>query len=83
MPDDHFHEKNYLDISNARIDAGLEIIDEAFERMAKEHHLTFFEMLSVLAGMEAKLKNHETAQYFLDNITKFADKYNCEDKDGR
>lgn len=80
---DEYKEKNYLDISNARIDAGLEIIDKAFAEMVKEHHLTFFEMLSVLAGMEAKLKNHETAQYFLDNITKFVDKENCEATEGR
>jgi len=80
---DEYKEKNYLDLSNARIDAGLDIIDRAFEEMSKTHHLNFFEMLSVLSAMEAKLKNHETAQYFLDNITKFADKVNCEDKDGR
>ena len=84
MSDDtHYHEKNYVNISNARIDAGFDILDVAMKKICNEHFLTYYEILIILSMMEAKIKNHETSQYFLDNITKFTDKINEDAEEGK
>jgi len=80
---DNFNEKNYNDMSNARIDAGYDVLDKAFEVIFNKHHLNFFEALTVLAMMDVKIKQNNISQYLIETVTRFQQKMNREDEEGK
>ncbi|KKN46018.1 hypothetical protein LCGC14_0677120 [marine sediment metagenome] len=83
MSKDNFNEKNYNDMSNARIDAGYDVLDKAFEVIFNKHHLNFFEALTVLAMMDVKIKQNNISQYLIETVTRFQQKMNREDEEGK
>lgn len=83
MSKDNYNEKNYTDMSNARIDAGYDVLDRAMEIVFNKHHLNFFEALTILAMMDTKIKQNNISQYLIETCTRFQKKMNEEDEKGR
>ena len=53
------------------------------EKIVNEHKLNFYEVLSILAMMDTKVKQNNISQYLLETVTKFQELLNKEDQDGR
>jgi len=70
-------------INNDKIDAGFNELDIAMEKIVNEHKLNFYEVLSILAMMDTKVKQNNISQYLLETVTKFQEILNKEDQDGR
>jgi hypothetical protein len=70
-------------IDNEKIDVGFNELDIAMEKIINEHKLNFYEVLSVLAMMDTKVKQNNISQYLLETVTRFQDLLNKEDQDGR
>ena len=70
-------------INNDKIDAGFNELDTAMEKIVNEHKLNFYEVLSILAMMDTKVKQNNISQYLLETVTKFQELLNKEDQDGR
>jgi hypothetical protein len=70
-------------INNDKIDAGFNELDMAMEKIVNEHKLNFYEVLSILAMMDTKVKQNNISQYLLETVTKFQELLNKEDQDGR
>jgi|TARA_R110002167_G_scaffold63725_3_gene180056 hypothetical protein len=70
-------------INNDKIDAGFNELDMAMEKIVNEHKLNFYEVLSILAMMDTKVKQNNISQYLLETVTKFQEILNKEDQDGR
>ena len=70
-------------IDNEKIDVGFNELDIAMEKIINEHKLNFYEVLSVLAMMDTKVKQNNISQYLLETVTKFQELLNKEDQDGR
>ena len=70
-------------INNDKIDAGFNELDIAMEKIVNEHKLNFYEVLSILAMMDTKVKQNNISQYLLETVTKFQELLNKEDQDGR
>ena len=70
-------------INNDKIDAGFNELDMALEKIVNEHKLNFYEVLSILAMMDTKVKQNNISQYLLETVTKFQELLNKEDQDGR
>jgi hypothetical protein len=68
-------------ISNDKIDAGFDILDSAMEKIVNEHKLNFFEIITILAMMDTKVKQNNINQYLLETVTRFQEKMNREDED--
>jgi hypothetical protein len=73
--------EHYADISNDRLDKGFDMLDEVMEKIFNEHHLNFFEGLTVLSMMETKLKRNNIDQYLLETVTRFQENINKEDEE--
>ena len=50
-------------INNDKINIGFDLIDEAMENMVNTHKLNFYEVLTVLAMMDTKVKHNNISQY--------------------
>ena len=74
--------KNYADINNERIDNGFDILDEAMGKAINDCKLNFFEVLTVLAMLDTKVKQNNISQYLLETVTRFQEKMNEEDSKG-
>jgi len=70
-------------INNDKIDAGFNELDMAMEKIVNEHKLNFYEVLSILAMMDTKVKQNNISQYLLETVTRFQELLNKEDEDGR
>ncbi|MBT6868335.1 MAG: hypothetical protein HOA67_04985 [Candidatus Marinimicrobia bacterium] len=70
-------------IDNEKIDVGFNELDIAMEKIINEHKLNFYEVLSVLAMMDTKVKQNNISQYLLETVTRFQELLNKEDEDGR
>ena len=70
-------------INNDRVEIGFNELDIAMEKIVNEHKLNFYEVLSILAMMETKVKQNNIRQYLLETVTKFQELLNKEDQDGR
>ena len=70
-------------IDNEKIDVGFDELDIAMEKIINEHKLNFYEVLSVLAMMDTKVKQNNISQYLLETVTRFQELLNKEDEDGR
>jgi hypothetical protein len=70
-------------IDNEKIDIGFNELDMAMEKIINEHKLNFYEVLSVLAMMDTKVKQNNISQYLLETVTRFQELLNKEDRDGR
>ena len=70
-------------INNDRVEIGLNELDIAMEKIVNEHKLNFYEVLSILAMMDTKVKQNNISQYLLETVTKFQELLNKEDQDGR
>ena len=70
-------------INNDKIEVGFNELDIAMEKIVNEHKLNFYEVLSILAMMDTKVKQNNISQYLLETVTKFQEILNKEDQDGR
>ena len=70
-------------INNDKIEVGFNELDTAMEKIVNEHKLNFYEVLSVLAMMDTKVKQNNISQYLLETVTRFQELLNKEDEDGR
>ena len=70
-------------ISNERIDEGFNILDAAMEKIFNDLHLNYYEILTVLAMMDAKVKQNHISQYILETVTRFQERMNEEDEKGK
>ena len=58
-------------INNDRVEIGFNELDIAMEKIVNEHKLNFYEVLSILAMMDTKVKQNNISQYLLETVTKF------------
>jgi hypothetical protein len=70
-------------INNDKIEVGFNELDMVMEKIVNEHKLNFYEVLSILAMMDTKVKQNNISQYLLETVTKFQELLNKEDQDGR
>ena len=70
-------------INNDKVELGFNELDMAMEKIVNEHKLNFYEVLSILAMMDTKVKQNNISQYLLETVTKFQELLNKEDQDGR
>ena len=70
-------------INNDKIEVGFNELDIAMEKIVNEHKLNFYEVLSILAMMDTKVKQNNISQYLLETVTRFQELLNKEDEDGR
>ena len=70
-------------INNDRVEIGFNELDIAMEKIVNEHKLNFYEVLSILAMMDTKVKQNNISQYLLETVTRFQELLNKEDEDGR
>ncbi len=70
-------------IDNDKLETGFNELDIAMEKIVNEHKLNFYEVLSILAMMDTKVKQNNISQYLLETVTKFQELLNKEDQDGR
>ena len=70
-------------INNDRVEIGFNELDIAMEKIVNEHKLNFYEVLSILAMMDTKVKQNNISQYLLETVTKYQELLNKEDQDGR
>ena len=70
-------------INNDKVELGFNELDIAMEKIVNEHKLNFYEVLSILAMMDTKVKKNNISQYLLETVTKFQELLNKEDQDGR
>lgn len=82
MSEDNYKEKNYVNMSNARIDAGFDILDDALARAINDHKLNYYEILTITAMLDSKVKQNNISQYLLETVTRFQEKINREDEEG-
>ena len=67
-------------INNDKISIGFDILDEAMNDMVNKHKLNFYEVLTVLAMMDTKVKQNNISQYLMETVTRFQENINKEDE---
>ena len=67
-------------INNDKINIGFDILDEAMNNMVNKHKLNFYEVLTVLAMMDTKVKQNNISQYLMETVTRFQENINKEDE---
>jgi hypothetical protein len=70
-------------INNEKINIGFDLIDDAMAKVVNKHHLNFYEILTILAMMDSKVKQNNISQYLIETVTRFQQQSNKEDKDLR
>lgn len=70
-------------INNDKIGIGFDILDEAMNDMVNKHKLNFYEVLTVLAMMDTKVKQNNISQYLMETVTRFQEQANKEDEELR
>ncbi len=69
--------------NNDRINTGFDLLDSAMEKIVNEHKLNFYEILTILAMMDSKVKQNNITQYLLETVTRFQEQTNKEDEELR
>ena len=73
-----------VEITNTdRINIGFDLLDSAMEKIVNEHKLNFYEILTILAMMDSKVKQNNITQYLLETVTRFQEQTNKEDEELR
>lgn len=67
-------------INNDKINVGFDLLDSAMEKIVNEHKLNFYEILTILAMMDTKVKQNNITQYLLETVTRFQEQTNKEDE---
>ena len=70
-------------IDNEKIDLGFDILDNAMAEVVNEHKLNFYEILTILAMMDSKIKQNNISQYLIETVTRFQEQTNKEDQELR
>jgi hypothetical protein len=70
-------------IDNEKINLGFDIIDNAMAEVVNEHKLNFYEILTILAMMDSKIKQNNISQYLIETVTRFQEQTNKEDQELR
>tara|TARA_R110000851_G_scaffold190700_1_gene341419 strand:+ start:1339 stop:1560 length:222 start_codon:yes stop_codon:yes gene_type:complete len=70
-------------VDNDKISTGFDVLDEAMEQIVNEYHLNFYEILTILAMMDSKVKQNNTTQFLLETVTRFQEQQNKEDEELR
>jgi hypothetical protein len=70
-------------VDNDKISIGFDIIDKAMEKAVNTHKLNFYEILTILAMMDSKVKQNNITQYLLETVTRFQERANKEDEELR
>ena len=70
-------------VDNDKINIGFDIIDKAMEKAVNTHKLNFYEILTILAMMDSKVKQNNITQYLLETVTRFQERANKEDEELR
>ena len=83
MSEDEFTEKNYAGMSNARIDAGFDVLDRVMIEIINEHHLNYYEVLTIFALMQKKVERNNMDQYLTETVTRFQQNMNKDDEEGK
>jgi len=65
--------------NNDRINIGFDLLDSAMEKIVNEHKLNFYEILTILAMMDTKVKQNNITQYLLETVTRFQEQTNNEE----
>jgi hypothetical protein len=67
-------------IDDNKINIGYDLLDEAMEKIINKHKLNYFEVLTIIAMMDSKVKQNNISQYLIETVTRFQEKMNEEDK---
>lgn len=70
-------------IDDNKINIGFDELDQAMEKIVNVHKLNMFEVLTILAMMDMKVKQSNIDQYLLETVTRFQEKLNEADERGR
>ncbi len=70
-------------INNDRISIGFDLIDDAMEKAVNEHKLNYYEILTIIAMMDSKVKQNNISQYLIETVTRFQEMSNKEDENLR
>ena len=62
-------------IDDDKINIGFDELDLALEKIVNHHKLNMFEVLTILAMMDMKVKQSNINQYLLETVTQFAKDY--------
>ena len=73
----------YAEINNECIDEAFDILDNAMEEIFNDLHLNYYEILTILSMMDAKVKQNHISQYILETVTRFQERMNEEDEKGK
>jgi len=67
-------------INNDKINVGFDLLDSAMEKIVNEHKLNFYEIITILAMIDTKVKQNNITQYLLETVTRFQEQTNKEDE---
>jgi hypothetical protein len=70
-------------INNEKISIGFDLIDAAMEKAVNEHKLNYYEILTIIAMMDSKVKQNNISQYLIETVTRFQEMSNKEDENLR
>ena len=66
-------------IDDNKINIGFDELDSAMEKIVNVHKLNMFEVLTILAMMDMKVKQSNINQYLLETVSRFQHDINNED----
>ena len=66
-------------IDDNKINIGFDELDTAMEKIVNVHKLNMFEVLTILAMMDMKVKQSNINQYLLETVARFQHDINNED----
>ena len=70
-------------IDDNKVNIGFDELDLAMEKIVNIHKLNMFEVLTILAMMDMKVKQSNIDQYLLETVTRFQEKMNEADERGK
>ena len=70
-------------IDDNKVNIVFDELDRAMETIVNVHKLNMFEVLTILAMMDMKVKQSNIDQYLLETVTRFQEKLNEADERGR
>ena len=73
----------YAEIDNEKIDEAFDMLDKTMETIFNDIHLNYYEILTILSMMDAKVKQNHISQYILETVTRFQERMNEEDEKGK
>jgi hypothetical protein len=70
-------------VNNDKINIGYDILDNAMSKIVNDHKLNYYEILTIIAMMDTKVKQNNISQYLIETVTRFQEQSNKEDIDLR